>query len=76
MTLKILKNANFADNRLSQKGFFWSNECDQNEVNKLMKRVLNISKKESLKPDIKFVERVGRPTKRERRQTDRLMGRD
>ena len=37
---------------------------------------LPISKKKSLKPDIKFVERVGRPTKRERRQTDRLMGRD
>ena len=36
----------------------------------------SIQKKESLKPDIKFVERVGRPTKRERRQTDRLMGRD
>ena len=35
-----------------------------------------IPKKESLKLDIKFVERVGRPTKRERRQTDRLMGRD
>ena len=36
----------------------------------------NIPKKESIKLDIKFVERVGRPTKRERRQTDRLMGRD
>ena len=36
----------------------------------------NIPKKESLKLDMKFVERVGRPTKRERRQTDRLMGRD
>ena len=36
----------------------------------------NISKKESIKLDMKFVERVGRPTKRERRQTDRLMGRD
>ena len=36
----------------------------------------SIPKKESLKPDIKFVERVGRPSKRERRQTDRLMGRD
>ena len=36
----------------------------------------NIQKKQNLKPDIKFVERVGRPTKRERRQTDRLMGRD
>ena len=35
-----------------------------------------VSKKESLKLDVKFVERVGRPTKRERRQTDRLMGRD
>ena len=36
----------------------------------------NISKKKSIKLDMKFVERVGRPTKRERRQTDRLMGRD
>ena len=36
----------------------------------------SIHKKESPKLDIKFVERVGRPTKRERRQTDRLMGRD
>ena len=35
-----------------------------------------IPKKESSNIDIKFVERVGRPTKRERRQTDRLMGRD
>ena len=35
-----------------------------------------IPKKESSNVDIKFVERVGRPTKRERRQTDRLMGRD
>ena len=35
-----------------------------------------IPKKESINIDIKFVERVGRPTKRERRQTDRLMGRD
>ena len=38
--------------------------------------VKSISKKESNNIDIKFVERVGRPTKRERRQTDRLMGRD
>ena len=36
----------------------------------------NIKKNEDLKPNIKFVDRVGRPTKRERRQTDRLMGRD
>ena len=36
----------------------------------------NISKKENLKIKFKFAERVGRPTKRERRQTDRLMGRD
>ena len=36
----------------------------------------SILKKKSLNTDIKFVERVGRPTKRERRQTDRLMGRD
>ena len=33
-------------------------------------------KKESPKIDMKFVERVGRPTKRERRQIDRLMGRE
>ena len=36
----------------------------------------NIKKNKDLKPNIQFVERVGRPTKRERRQTDRLMGRD
>ena len=35
-----------------------------------------ISKKKSSNIDIKFVQRVGRPTKRERRQIDRLMGRD
>ena len=35
-----------------------------------------IPKKQSRKNDIKFEERVGRPTKRERRQIDRLMGRD
>ena len=38
--------------------------------------ISSTQKKESLKSDIKFVKRVGRPTKRERRQTDRLMGRD
>ena len=38
--------------------------------------IKSLPKKESHHPDIKFVERVGRPTKRERRQTDRLMGRD
>ena len=36
----------------------------------------SIPKKETLKPDVKFVERVGRPTKRQRRQIDGLMGRD
>ena len=36
----------------------------------------SIPKKKTFKPELKFVERVGRPTKRERRQTDRLMGRD
>ena len=35
-----------------------------------------IPKKKSSNIDIKFVQRVGRPTKKERRQTDRLMGRD
>ena len=38
--------------------------------------IKSFPKKESPKIDMKFVERVGRPTKRERRQTDRLMGRD
>ena len=32
--------------------------------------------KVNVTPKFKFVERVGRPTKLERRQTDRLMGRD
>ena len=36
----------------------------------------NILEKENHKFKFKFAERVGRPTKRERRQTDRLMGRD
>ena len=36
----------------------------------------SVPKKENHKFDVKFVERVGRPTKRERRQIDRLMGRD
>ena len=38
--------------------------------------IKNIPKKEDIKLKLNFVERVGRPTKRERRQTDRLMGRD
>ena len=33
-------------------------------------------KKEEKMPILKFVERVGRPTKLQRRQTDKLMGRD
>ncbi len=36
----------------------------------------SIQKQEGEKLNIKFGDRVGRPTKRERRQTDRLMGRD
>ena len=36
----------------------------------------NNQKEKDNKPNLNFVERVGRPTKRERRQTDRLMGRD
>ena len=32
--------------------------------------------KANVTPKFKFVERVGRPTKLERRQTDKLMGRD
>ena len=36
----------------------------------------NKEKKEEVNLNIKFVERVGRPTKRDRRQTDRLMARD
>ena len=33
-------------------------------------------KKVKVNPKFKFVERVGRPTKLDRRQTDKLMGRD
>ena len=40
-----LKNANFADNRLPNKGFFWSNQCTQSDLNKLIERVLTISEK-------------------------------
>ena len=36
----------------------------------------NIQKTKVNKNNINFVERVGRPTKRERRQINRLMGRD
>ncbi len=36
----------------------------------------NVQKKEIIIPNLKFFERVGRPTKKERRQIDRLMGRD
>ena len=36
----------------------------------------NSQKTKENKSNINFVERVGRPTKRERRQIDRLMGRD
>ena len=36
----------------------------------------NIRKKADKKSNVKFIDRVGRPTKRERRQIDRLMGRD
>ena len=35
-----------------------------------------ILKDKNVKSKIKFVDRIGRPTKRERRQIDRLMGRD
>ena len=38
--------------------------------------IVNIQKQKDEKPNVKFGERVGRPTKRERRQTDRLMGRN
>ena len=36
----------------------------------------NKQKKKNVMPDKKFLQRVGRPTKRERRHTDRLMRRD
>ena len=35
-----------------------------------------IPKDKAVKSKIKFVDRIGRPTKRQRRQIDRLMGRD
>ena len=38
--------------------------------------IQNIKKKEDENRKVKFINRVGRPTKKERRLTDRLMGRD
>ena len=38
--------------------------------------IKTITKDKAVKSKIKFVDRIGRPTKRERRQIDRLMGRD
>ena len=38
--------------------------------------IKTIPKDKAVKSKIKFVDRIGRPTKRERRQIDRLMGRD
>ena len=38
--------------------------------------IKTIPKDKAAKSKIKFVDRIGRPTKRERRQIDRLMGRD
>ena len=38
--------------------------------------IQNIQKREDENHKIRFMDRVGRPTKRERRLTDRLMGRD
>ena len=38
--------------------------------------IKTIPKYKAVKSEIKFVDRTGRPTKRERRQIDRLMGRD
>ena len=38
--------------------------------------IKTIENKVNVSPKLKFVERVGRPTKLERRQTDKLMGRD
>ena len=38
--------------------------------------IKTIPNDKAVKSEIKFVDRIGRPTKRERRQIDRLMGRD
>ena len=43
---------------------------------KYLTPIEKIPKKKNIKIKFKFAERVGRPTKRERRQTDRLMGRN
>ena len=67
-TIKILKIINIPHRR----GPFLESMCfyeDLTPINKIEGRTQK-------KDQIKFVERVGRPTKLERRQTDKLMGRN
>ena len=66
--LKILEVINIPNRRgpyLESLNFYKDLTPTEKKENKL-----------DVSPNIKFVERVGRPTKLERRQTDKLMGRD
>jgi len=66
--IKVLEVINIPKRRGSyQESLFYYKDVSPLEV-----KVENVNKS----PVFKFVQRVGRPTKLERRQTDKLMGRD
>ena len=67
-TIKILKIIDIPDRR----GPFLESMCCYEDLTPVEK----IEGRTQKKDQIKFVERVGRPTKLERRQTDKLMGRN
>jgi ribosome-associated heat shock protein Hsp15 len=66
--IKIFKVVDIPNRRgpYSEALLFYKDLSPKEENNKLIKT----------KTTLKFVQRVGRPTKLERRQTDKLMGRD
>ena len=66
--VKILKIINIPNRR----GPFLESILNYEDLTPIEKKEITTDKKVNLK----FVERVGRPTKLERRQTDKLMGRN
>ena len=55
-----------------RRGSYWDSLNYYNDISPVETK----EEKEERDPKLKFVDRVGRPTKLERRQTDKLMGRD
>ena len=53
-----LQNANFADNKLPKKGFFWSNKCTQSELNRIIKQVLAASEKKWFRLKKKYENKI------------------